>query len=316
MTQSFLIGAAQVAPAYLDLEGSLRIAEKWIAEAGKQNVKLLVFPETWLPGYPFWLDESPEMGLWNHPPTKVLFRRLFENSVEVPSPITTRLGQAAQEAGVNVVMGINERDGQTLYNTIIYLSDQGKLLGKHRKLVPTHTERLVWGRGDGSTLTVVDTSVGRVGGLICWEHWMPLTRQAMHQQRELVHAAQWPTVKEMLLLASRSYAFEGRCYVVAVGTPLYRHHLPTGLKLLDDLKGDGPFMKGGSAIIGPDGMLLAGPAGDEEILLTAEVDPGRVVEELMALDVCGHYARPDVFTLLVDEKPQSTVSKFSDSNEA
>jgi predicted amidohydrolase len=123
---------------------------------------------------------------------------------------------------------------------------------------------MIWGRGDGSTLTVVDTSIGRVGGLVCWEHWMPLARQAMHQQRELVHVAQWPTVKEMLLMASRTYAFEGRCYVVAVGTPLHRHHLPSGLRLLDDLEGNGPFMRGGSAIIGPDGMLLAGPAGDEE----------------------------------------------------
>lgn len=299
MSDTFLAGAAQVAPAYLDLDGSLAIAEHWIADAGARGVKLLVFPETWLPGYPFWLDESPQMGLWDHAPTKAVFRRLFENSVAVPSPATARLGAAARAAGVNVVMGVNECDGGTLYNTIVYISERGDLLGKHRKLIPTYTERMVWGRGDGRTLTVVDTPVGRVGGLVCWEHWMPLARQAMHDQRELVHAAQWPTVKEMLLIASRAYAFEGRCYVIACGTVLRREHLPDDLDLLNTLAGDGPWMQGGSAIIGPDGSLLAGPAGNQEVLLTADIEPGRVLEELMALDVSGHYARPDVFTLTV-----------------
>ena len=305
MTDRFLAGIAQVAPAYLDLDESLKIAEKWIADAGKRGVKLLVFPETWLPGYPFWLDDSPNMGLWDHPPTKQLFRCLVENSVELPSPAVDRLGNAARKAGLNLVMGVNERDGNTLYNTILYISDEGELIGKHRKLIPTYTERMIWGRGDGSTLSVMDTSVGRLGGLICWEHWMPLARQAMHQKQEIVHAALWPTVKEMLLIASRAYAFEGRTYVLAAGTPLRRENLPPGLQLLDELPGDGPFMRGGSAIIGPDGMLLAGPAGDEEELLIAEIDPGRVIEENMALDVCGHYARPDVFTLSVNEEPQT-----------
>ena len=293
------IAAAQVAPAYLDLEASLSIAATWIVEAGKQGVQRLVFPETWLPGYPFWLDVSPEMGLWDHAPTKAVFRRLFENSVDVPGPVIARLGKAARAANLNLVMGINEHDGGTLYNTILYFSDGGELLGKHRKLIPTYTERLVWGRGDGSSLGVVDTSVGRVGGLVCWEHWMPLARQAMHDQREIIHAALWPTVKEILLVASRSYAFEGRCFVVAAGSVLRREHLPVGLVLLDELEGDGPWMRGGSAIIGPDGEIISGPAGEEETLLIAEIDPGRIIEELMALDVSGHYARPDVFTLHV-----------------
>ncbi|RME46786.1 MAG: carbon-nitrogen hydrolase family protein, partial [Chloroflexi bacterium] len=131
------IAAAQVAPAYLDLDASLAIAERWITEAGRQGVRLLVFPEAWLPGYPFWLDVSPEMGLWDHAPTKAVFRRLFENSVEVPSPVTERLGRAARAASLNLVMGVNERDGGTLYNTILYFSESGELLGKHRKLIPT-----------------------------------------------------------------------------------------------------------------------------------------------------------------------------------
>lgn len=299
MQDKFIAGIAQVAPAYLDLDRSLEIAEQWIKKAHKQGVRLLVFPETWLPGYPFWLDESPNMGLWDHAPTKKVFRRLFENSVEVPSAATARLGAACQEAQMNLIIGVNERDHGTLYNSILYFSETGVLLGKHRKLVPTYTERLVWGRGYGDILNVYDTPVGRMGGLVCWEHWMPLARQAMHEQQELVHAAVWPTVKEMMIVASRTYAFEGRTYVLAAGTVLGREHLPAGLRLLDELEGDGPWMRGGSAIIGPDGTILAGPAGTEETLLTAEIDPGRITEELMALDICGHYSRPDVFELTI-----------------
>ncbi len=299
MTGRFVACAVQAAPAYLDLAGSLALAEKWIAEAGRAGARLAVFPETWLPGYPIWLDQCPGAALWDHPPTKAVFRRTFENSVEVPSDATRRLGRAAREAGVFVVMGLNERAGGTLYNSMLYLSDAGEVLGLHRKLIPTYSERMVWGRGDGSTLTVVDTPLGRVGGLVCWEHWMPLARQAMHDQREVVHAAVWPSVHEMHQVASRAYAFEGRTFVVACGTVLTSSHLPLDLELLRELPDDRPLMTGGSAVIGPDGKYLAGPAGAEESLVLAEVDPGRAAEELMTLDVSGHYARPDVFTLTV-----------------
>jgi predicted amidohydrolase len=305
MSEPFLVAAAQVAPVFLDLEGCLEIACKWIAEAGEKGVRVLVFPETWLPGYPVWLDSAPEAALWNHPPVKAIYRRLVENCPQIPSPATERLCAAAAEAGLTLVMGLQERDGKTLYNSMVYISEDGELLGLHRKLVPTYTERLLWGRGDGSTLTVVDTPVGRVGGLVCWEHWMPLARQAMHQKRESVHAAVWPSVNEVHMLASRSYAFEGRCFVVAAGSVLRREHFPEGLELLEQMPGDGPFMRGGSAVIGPDGAILAGPAGEEETLVIAEVYPGRIAEESMTLDVSGHYSRPDVFTLVVDERPRS-----------
>jgi predicted amidohydrolase len=230
-----------------------------------------------------------------------MFRRLFENSPTIPSPATEQLGLAAAEARVTVVMGLNERDGNTLYNTMLYIAEDGRLLGRHRKLVPTYTERLVWGRGNGSTLTVVDIPAGRLGGLVCWEHWMPLARQAMHQKNETLHAAVWPSVNEIHLLASRSYAFEGRCFVLAAGSVLRREHLPSGLELLDDLPGDGPWLRGGSTIIGPNGDVIAGPADDQERLILAEIDPSRVTEEIMTLDVCGHYSRPDVFTFEVNE---------------
>ncbi len=306
MTQKFTVTAVQAAPAYLDLPGSLALAEKWIAEAGRQGARLAVFPETWLPGYPVWLDLCPSAALWNHPPTKAVFRRTFENSVEVPSPATGQLCRAARAAHVFVVMGLNERVGGTLYNSLLYISDAGEIIGRHRKLTPTYTERMVWGMGDGSTLTVIETPLGRIGGLVCWEHWMPLARQAMHAQRETIHAAAWPSVHEMHQVASRSYAFEGRTFVVACGGVLTPAHLPQDLALLKEMPPDRPWMTGGSAIVGPDGQYLAGPAGSEETLVLAEIDPAQITEELMTLDVSGHYARPDVFSFEVNSRTKGT----------
>ena len=226
---------------------------------------------------------------------------LVQNSPEIRSPFIERLCSAAAEGRLTLVMGLHEKDGNTLYNTMIYISEEGQFLGSHRKLIPTYSERLVWGRGDGSTLTVVETPAGRLGGLVCWEHWMPLARQAMHDKHELIHAAVWPSVKELHLLASRSYAFEGRCFVIAVGSVLRREHLPRGLSLLDEMPGDGPFMTGGSTIIGPDAKILAGPVENEETLVIADIDPTIAIQESMTLDVSGHYSRPDVFRLIVDE---------------
>jgi len=305
MTQKFLAAAAQIAPAFLDLEGCLDIARKWIEKAGEDGVRVLVFPETWLPGYPVWLDYSPQAALWDHSPAKEVFGRLMENSPTMNSPALQRLCAAAAQAGLNLVMGINERDGNTLYNTMVYISEKGQILGKHRKLIPTYSERLVWGRGDGSTLAVVDTSCGRLGGLVCWEHWMPLARQAMHDKHELLHTAVWPAVKELHQLASRSYAFEGRCFVIAAGSILDRSHLPDDLSLLNEMPGEGPWLTGGSVIIGPDAKILVGPVDNKETLVIAEIDPGASTRESMTLDVSGHYSRPDIFRLAVNEEPQS-----------
>ncbi|MCI0397801.1 MAG: carbon-nitrogen hydrolase family protein [Chloroflexi bacterium] len=306
----FLAAAVQDSPVYLNLEASVAKACDLIAQAGRLGAQLVVFAETWLPGYPVWLDLAPSAALWDHPPAKAVFTRLFQNSATIPGPAVEQLGQAAKAAGAVVVMGLHERDGGTLYNTSLYLGPDGQMLGKHRKLMPTYTERLVWGQGDGSTLTVVETPFGRLGGLVCWEHWMPLARAAMHGRQELVHAAQWPTVKEMHQVASRHYAFEGQCFVVAAGSVLRRRELDgLGLALLDEIPGspDDWLMRGGSAIIAPSGDYLAGPLFDEPGFVTAEIQPHLAIEGRLTLDVTGHYARPDVFQLHISEKPQANV---------
>ena len=300
MHPGITVAAIQHPPVFLDLDQSLGRAEELIRDAAGQGAQLVVFPETWLPGYPIWLDLAPTAGLWDHPPAKEAFATLFENSVEVPGPAVDRLAAAAWDAKVILAMGLNERDRGTLYNTTLYLGADGNLLGKHRKLIPTYTERTIWGRGDGSTMAAVDTPLGRIGGLICWEHWMPLARHALHIDRELIHIAQWPTVKEMHCAASRHYAFEGRCFVLAVGTVLRKRELPD-LELLHEIPGapEDLLMQGGSAIIDPEGNFLAGPLNDEPGILVAELQPRKAIEGLMTLDTGGHYSRPDVFRFQV-----------------
>jgi len=307
----YKVAAVQAAPVFLDREASVAKACRLIAEAGAHGAQLAVFGETWLPGYPVWLDVAPGAALWDHQPAKDVFARLVANAVEVPGPVTEALGTAAAAAGCAVVMGVNERErGRrtgTLYNSIVYLGADGRLLGTHRKLVPTYTERLVWGRGDGSTLHVFDTPLGRLGGLVCWEHWMPLARHAMHVSGEQLHAALWPTVHDLHLVASRHYAFEGRCFVIAVGSVLRRDQVPDDLSIFhgDGVAPERYVLAGGSAIIGPDGRCLAGPLGTVEAILYADLDLAQIAAEHLTFDAVGHYGRPDVFTLTVNTAPQT-----------
>lgn len=294
------VAVVQAAPVFLDRNASVAKACRLIAEAGQRGARLAVFPETWLPGYPVWFDVAPGAVLWNDPAAKAVFARLVANAVDVPGPAIKALAEAAAAAGCAVVMGVNEREAgrsRTLYNTIVYLDADGRYLGRHRKLVPTYAERLVWGRGDGDDLIAHPTVAGPVGGLVCWEHWMPLARQAMHQTGEAIHAALWPDVDDLHQLASRHYAFEGRCFVAAAGAVLRRRDLPADLSLFAAIPGgdDDLLLKGGSAIIGPDGAYVAGPLGAEEKILVADLDFARIAAESLTFDAVGHYARPDVF---------------------
>jgi predicted amidohydrolase len=220
----------------------------------------------------------------------------------VDGPSGRALGEIARRHSIAMVVGVTERvehgpSRGTLFNALLTFGPDGALLNHHRKLVPTYTERLVWGPGDARGLGAVTTPVGRVGALVCWEHWMPLARQAMHASGADVHVALWPTVHEMHQVASRQYAFEGRCFVLAAGSLLRASALPTELEPhpAKVATPDAWVLRGGSAIIGPDGAYLAGPVFERAETLIAELDLGRVREERMTLDVTGHYHRPDVF---------------------
>jgi predicted amidohydrolase len=289
-----------------DLADGLATVALRTAEAAAQGATLVVFPETWLPGYPIWLDVCRDVALWDHAPVKAVYRRLAEESVAVPSDATRRLAEIARENHVTLVVGVSERvdDGPgrgTLYNTILTFGPDGALLNHHRKLMPTYTERMVWGAGDADGIRSVSVGDARVGALVCWEHWMPLARQALHDAGEDVHVALWPTVHEMHQVASRQYAFEGRCFVLAAGSLMRAADLPATLEPHASKVTDGEqlVMRGGSAIIGPDGTYLAGPLFGEEAVLIATLDLARVREESMTLDVTGHYHRPELLALQV-----------------
>ena len=298
---AFRVAIAQFAPVYLDKAASLTRAIGILQAAKKRAVELLVFGETWLPGYPAWLDVSPEVAYWDHPPTKRVFARLRQNSITVPGPETAALCKAAGELGIGVVIGVNERVNSgpgngTLYNTLLTITSDGNLANRHRKLVPTYTERMIWGNGDGSGLTSTGSGL-RIGGLICWEHWMPLARMAMHNSGEHVHIAVWPTAHELHQLCSRHYAFEGRCFVLAAGLMMHRRDMPGEFRTRAEAAPSGDWVeRGGSAIIAPDSRYLVEPVYDREELIVADLNLNEIDEAVMTLDVSGHYSRPDIFT--------------------
>lgn len=316
----------QQAPVFLNIEASLEKACALIEQAADHGADVIVFPETWLPGYPVWLDGSPQAALWDYFPAKALYRLLVDNSVTIPGKHLGKLLAIAQKTGAYLVMGAHEHLGGTLYNTMIYIGRDGREFQVHRKLMPTYTERMVWGRGDGSTLGVFPTEYGHLGGLICWEHWMPLARAAMHAQYETIHVAQWPSVKELHQLASRHYAFEGQCFVIAAGSVLSRGEMIEGfhslgrpddgaLELLEGIPGEDEdlILTGGSAVIAPDSGYLEGPVFGEPCIVYAEIQPERIAEGHLVLDTDGHYSRPDVFHLEVNDQPQSNVTFTSRS---
>lgn len=318
------LAAAQAAPIFLDRDATIAKAASIISEAGRNGADLVAFPETWVPGYPLWIYGAAG---WDDSAAKRAFACLQANAVEVPSPATDVLCEAARRASVMVVIGINERDAQystgTLYNSLLYISADGEILGVRRKLLPTHAERLLWGQGDGSSLQVYDTPIGRVGGAICWEHWMPLGRFAMHAKGEQIHVAAWPEVPPLHHLASRHYAFEGRCFVVCVGSYLRMSDIPDDFELRSVLAEAGQFgddpeelLPGGSGIIGPDGEWIVGPITGREEIIYADVDLATIAGEQMAFDAAGHYNRPDIFQLTVDERRRDQVTWLRDASES
>jgi nitrilase len=307
--------AVQAPPVYLDKAASTARAVELLARAKDGGADLVVFAESWLPGYPEWLSYG--VNWYDAPQTKALFGRFNRSSVTLSGPEVGAIAEAAGRLGVVVVLGISERDDEfshgTLFNTAVFIDEQGRVRHAHRKPVPTFFEKMVWGPGDASGLRVLDSpSAGRVAAMLCWENWMPLARFALHAQGEQIHAALWPDVPEFNVLATRSYAFEGRCFVVSAGTRLLGADLP------DDLRDSGAFgpepvaedrvlLTGGSTVAGPDGRILA-TAALEDDLLFADLDLDLISGELQIMDVAGHYNRPDLFQLSVNGSPMPQVT--------
>jgi nitrilase len=300
------VAVVQAAPVLFDREASVAKACRLVGEAAAQGAQLILFPEAFIPAYPRGLSFGTVVGS-RSPAGRRLWQRYWANTVEVPGPATEALGAAAREVGVHLAIGVIERDSQfsrgTLYCTLLYFQPDGRIAGKHRKLKPTGAERLIWGEGDGSTLTVLDTEFGRVGGLICWENYMPLARMALYGKGVDLYLAPTADSRDTWQATLRHIACEGRCFVLGCNQFVTKDMVPSDLEGLDDLDGQPEVMcRGGSAIVSPLGEVLAGPLYDREGMLFAELDLAEVVRSRFDFDVVGHYARPDVLRLVIDER--------------
>jgi len=305
------VAVIQAAPVFFDRDATVAKVRELTAEAASNNARLILFPEAFIPAYPRGLSFGAIVGS-RTPAGRRLWARYWANSVPVPGPTTEALAEMARRAHAYLAVGVIDQEGEfgrgTLYCTLLYFGPDGALLGKHRKLMPTAAERVIWGQGDGSTLTVLDTEIGRIGGLICWENYMPLARMALYAKGVQIYLAPTADARETWQGTLRHIACEGRCFVLGCNQFVAKSHLPASLEGLEELA-DGPeiLCRGGSAIISPLGDVITGPLYDREGILYADLDLGQVIEGKFDFDVAGHYARPDVFRLAVDERPQPPV---------
>jgi nitrilase len=296
----------QDSPVLFDREATIDKAASLVGQAASQGAKLVLLPEAFVSAYPSGLGFGTRVG-FRDPRGREEFRRYYESALDVPGPGCDALGKAARKAGVHLVIGVIERGGGTLYCTVLFFSPDGKMMGKHRKLMPTAAERLIWGFGDGSTLPVFETPLGRIGSVICWENYMPLLRMHMYGQGIQLYCAPTADSRDTWLPSMRHIATEGRCFVLSACQYLTRADCPPDYAAI---QGDDPatvLMRGGSSIIGPLGQILAGPRFDEPGILTADLDLNEIPRAKYDLDVVGHYARPDVFRLHVNTRPQPPV---------
>lgn len=309
----FTIAAVQASPVFMDRDATIDKACALIAEAAKNGASIIVFPEAFVPTYPDWVWVIPpgQAGL-----NRQLYGELLDQAVTIPSAATEKLGRAARAAGAYVVIGVNERNteasGGSIYNTLLYFGPDGALLGKHRKLVPTAAERLVWAAGDGSTLDVYDTPYGKLGGLICWENYMPLARYALYAWGAQVYVAATWDCSDTWLATLQHIGKEGRLYVIGCCIAIRKDDIPGRYEFKSLYPSDHTWLnRGASAIIDPDGHLVAGPVLEKEETIYAEVDPKRLREPRWWFDAAGHYARPDVFQLTVNREPRAMIAEAS-----
>jgi len=307
------IAAVQAAYVLMDRDATIDRVAGLTAAAACEGAQLVVFPEVYVPGTPIWIDTQP---IWDG--DEDWFALLAQNAVVIGDPACDRLAAIAAEHGVWLVVGVSERaeHGATIYNTVLYFSPDGTLAGRHRKLVPTGSERTVWGMGDGSTLRVVDTGQARIGGLICWENYMPLARFHMYAQGIDVWIAPTLAVGDGWIATMRHLARENRMFVIAVNPVLHADQVPAGFTARDRLlapgylERNGPWLEeGNTVIVAPDGTVLAGPVREREETLVLDLDLRAVAVARRFLDPVGHYNRPDIFRLCVDTSPRPAVTE-------
>ncbi|WP_042162059.1 carbon-nitrogen hydrolase family protein [Paenibacillus gorillae] len=307
------VAVIQSAPILFDKQSAMDKIASMTREAAGQGAQLVVFPEVFLPGYPRGLSFGARVGSRTNAGRKD-FQRYWESAIAVPGAETDIFGELAKELGVYLVIGVVERDQEystgTLYNTMVYVGPDGGLLGKHRKLVPTGSERLLWGQGDGSTLTVIDTPFGRIGGLICWENYMPLARTAMYAQGIDLYIAPTADARDTWQSTIRHIACEGRCFVISSNQYATKASYPDDLACYADMEDDEEILsRGGSAIVGPLGEYVVKPLYDQEGIMMATLDLSQVAQSRFDFDAVGHYSRPDVFQLVVNDKKQEIVRR-------
>lgn len=296
------VAAVQMPPVFLNRKATVEKACDLIAQAGRDGADLIVFPEAFIPAYPdwVWLVPGGKKAVLND-----LYAELIANAVTIPDEATVQLCQAAKKTGVHVAIGINERNAEasnaTLYNTLLYIGGRGNIVGKHRKLVPTGGERLVWGQGDGSTLRAYDTPFGKLSGLICWENYMPLARAALYTWGTQIYVAPTWDASDIWLASLRHIAKEGGLFVIGCSMALHRDDIPDRYAFKELYAPQKTWINpGNSCVVDPRGTIIAGPLNQEKTILYAELDLTLIPAAKWVFDVAGHYARPDVFKFAIN----------------
>ncbi len=302
------VAVVQAGAVPFDTGACIDKAARLTAEAAAMGARIIVFPEAFVTGYPKGLNYGLVVGA-RDPDGREEFRLYLDAAIEVPGPQTARLGEAAAAARSYVVIGVIERDMGTCYCTVLFFGPDGAFLGKHRKLMPTALERMIWGFGDGSTLTAIESPYGRIGSVICWENYMPMLRMAMYAKNVTIYCAPTADDRETWLSSMRHVALEGRCFVLTACQFLRKHQFPPTVRVSLGDSSDSILMRGGSAIISPLGKVLAGPHFEGETILTADLDMNEIGRGKFDFDVVGHYSRPDVFRLVVNEEPMLPVTR-------
>ena len=311
MAQPVTVAVVQASPVVFDRERTLDKVHALAGDAARQGAKLVLFPEAFVSAYPRGLDFGAVVGSRTDEGRED-FRRYWESSVDVPGPAVDRLARTARSHGIYLVVGVVERDGGTLYCTVVFFAPDGAYLGKHRKIMPTASERLVWGFGDGSTFPVYETPLGKVGAVICWENYLPLMRAAMYAKGVEIYCAPTADGRDSWTASMRHVAVEGRCFVLSCNQFNRRRDFPAHYRTPYGDQPDTIISRGGSCIVDPFGAFLAGPNFEGEAILVAEIDRAQIVRGKYDLDVVGHYARPDIFQLHVDERPKRPVTTERD----